>query len=222
MATKRVFKAKQIVERDEKLMRFIGQSGVANLNQIHKVFWEGRQVRTAQQRLAQLVKAGYLVTDFTDVRQPGEQIYGLTAKGRNEFSKLEQKTLTIGLPNRMEMEQQIEAQDVRITLEQDFGQRGFKLAEWKSERRLRAVQTTQVVKEKIVDAEATFTNKQGQSENIKIEVGGKYFGKMLTEKVKSFSSNTGTLIWATTQAHAGRVLAEIQNQGVTNISIMIV
>ena len=187
---KQVGKAKVVTDRDKEVLRFVGQGGVASLNQIHRRHWTNAQERTAQERLHQLVRAGYLKRDYTHIRKPGEIIYGLTRKGADLFSVLQKDRFTIGLPTHNEMKQQLIAQETRLEIERQLAERGGKLISWHNERELRSQQRKEQLAqgksfqsrlqlEDIADAQAVVADANGQETTLEIEIDGQYFGEML-------------------------------------------
>ena len=231
---KRVGKAKIITDRDKEVLRFIGQGGIASLNQVHRRHWATAKERTAQERLQQLVSAGYLVKDYTDTRSPGEAVYGLTRKGAALFDKLEREGLTIGLPTHNEMKQQLYAQDTRLTLEHQLADRGEKLISWHNERELRSHQrreqlargqsfNTRLQFEDIADAQAVIADAKGQESVLDIEIDGQYFGKMLKEKIANYEQLGRPTIWVSTGASRGkRIEREVKEAHASNIIVMVI
>ena len=236
MATKekRVGKAKVITDRDRELLRFVGQGGVASLNQIHHRHWTTAQERTAQERLQQLVSAGYLEKAYTDTRKSSEAIYGLTRKGAALFDKLEQHHLTIGLPTHNEMKQQLYAQDTRLVLERHLTERGGKLVGWHNERELRSLQrreqlaqgqsfNTRLQFEDIADAQVIIADASGQETVLDIEIDGEYFGKMLKEKIANYERMGRPTLWVSMgQSRGKRIEREVQEAHAGNINVMVI
>ena len=225
-AHQRINQAKIITGRDRAILRFIGQGGVASLNQRQQRFWEGRQRTTAQERLGQLVRAGYLEEYYTNVRLKGERIYCLNHQGANEFSAGERKQFTLGKPNQIELKQQLLAQDTRLLFEQQLSKRGGQLVSWASERNLRREnRLEQPVKNRdnsqvISDARATIENNSGQLEEIEIEIDGQYHGRMLKEKIRILANSARTTVWVTTPERVIRVKQAIQEAQASNIRVL--
>ena len=245
---RRVGKAQVLTERDMEIVRRIAQGQVIGLEQARQVFWtkaDGSLAArtTAQTRLSQLVGAGYLLTAYTNVRRPGEQVYSLTRKGAALLSGLERERGSIGLPSQTEMRQQLDAQDVRITLERELVGRGARLVDWKNERNLRSQQTQQIkslVKNKrrkltqaeldalpdIADAQAVVEETGGLTYELNIEIDGQYFGQMLSRKISdmhALAHKSGLpVVWATTGgveriARLNREIAEAGASGTIRV-----
>jgi len=130
-------RAKVVTERDKELMRFIGQGGVATLDQLHRRHWPNAQVQTARDRLSQLEKAGWIKAQPVSAGGQGNEIaFTLTRKGAALFPRSEAERFYIGLPSLGELKQQLRGQDARIQLERYLAQRGERLLYWKSEREI--------------------------------------------------------------------------------------
>jgi hypothetical protein len=77
--------------RDLEIFRHVGQRGVSSTVAIHRAFWVGRQLQTAQDRLDQLAKAGYLKHQVVVVRGQAQHVYALGRKAAVLFSEAEQR-----------------------------------------------------------------------------------------------------------------------------------
>lgn len=232
---KKVGHAKTLTERDHQVLRWVGQGGVAGLGQLHRRFWPQAKERTAQERLNQLVAAGYMERQYTNTRRPGETVYGLCRKGAAMFSKLEQTRLTVGLPNRQEMKQQLLAQATRLILEQKQAERGGKLVEWLNEHRLRSLQRREQIAsgesisaplefEDIADAQAILTDEHGETSCLDIEIDGQYYGQMLKNKIASLASSGRPILWVTNggSGRARRIELEIAGAKASNIEVLVI
>ena len=211
---------------------------------------------TAQCRMGQLVGAGYLKTAYTNVRRPGEQIYCLTHVGAKLLTPLEQTRMAIDMPNHKEMKQQLDGQDARTKLEKHYRTHGERLLYWKSERQVRSEALSERSHQEyaaakashhlsnlkqyraktrtdvgfeavnVGDAQAVIKKADGSTYNVDIEIDGKYFGKMLAQKIGSMqelSQKSGTpLVWATSGAiRTTRIKREVEAAGATaNIIVM--
>lgn len=191
-------KAKVVTDRDQELMRFIGQGGVATLDQLHRRHWPKAQLQTARDRLSQLEKAGWIKAQPVSAGGHGNEIaFTLTRKGAALFPKAEAERFYIGLPSVSELKQQLKGQDARIQLEGYLAQRGEKLIYWKSEREIRSEFYRELFTynkkhgyahnkkhwdrpsvDDIADAQATVIDGQGNERTINIEIDGQYYGKM--------------------------------------------
>ena len=256
--SRRVSKAKQLSDRDYDLLRRVGTGHVLSLEQARQIFWKKDDgqlaaLTTAQYRLAQLVGSGYLKTDYTNVRRPGEQIYCLTPKGAALLTPLERSQMTLDMPNHKEMKQQLDGQDTRIKLEQRLAEQGERLLHWKSERQVRSEAMSERSRHQaeqqrastpknrlhnlkqyrpkqenidaqavnVGDAQAVIERADGSLYTLDIEIDGKYFGKMLKQKIvdmKELSQKSGTpLIWATSgRERAARIGQEVSAAGAAN------
>lgn len=226
-------KAKVVTERDQELMRFIGQGGVATLDQLHRRHWPNALVQTARDRLSQLEKAGWIKSQAVNVGSRGNEIaFTITKKGAALFPKSEAERFYIGLPSQGELKQQITGQDTRIQLEKQLAERGEKLLYWKNEREIRSeFYREQAAYNKkygyahnkqhwnrpsvddIADAQAVVIDGEGNERTLNIEIDGQYYGKMLDKKIEAFakyggagsSSGKDQNIWVTTPSRADRV-----------------
>jgi hypothetical protein len=238
---RRVGKAQLLTDRDMAIIRRIAKGGVMSLEQARQVFWRKEDGSlaartTAQTRLGQLVGAGYLRTDYTHARRPGEQVYSLTRQGANLLTPLERARAAIGLPGQNEIRQQLDAQNVRINIERDLAGRGAQLLDWKTEHDLRSEQTREIKKlvkhqgrklsqaeldqlPDIADAQAVIEDTSGQIYGLNVEIDGQYFGQMLKNKIGDMhrlSQQTGLpVVWATTGSpnRAARLNREIDGAG---------
>jgi hypothetical protein len=75
--------------RDLEIFRHVGQRGVSSTAAIHREFWAGRQVQTAQDRLDQLAKAGYLKHQVVTIRGQAHHVYTLGRKATALFSEVQ-------------------------------------------------------------------------------------------------------------------------------------
>lgn len=206
---------RRLTTRDCEILHWIGQGGVANLSQVARRFWPGKQVDTALDRLRQLVKAGYLRMDVCDAQALGGRIFTLTKEGSLLFDPPLRESFYNGLLGVAEIGQQILAQEAYLNLEAWALERGSQLIEWKSERTLRAeflraqarsgrrkgVHTTG----EIPDARAVFITTCGGREIVDIEIDGVYYGKMLCQKAEYLSKSGHQVVWVCTKARAGYI-----------------
>jgi hypothetical protein len=199
----------QLTTRDLDILRWIGQGGVASLDQVARRFWEGKQPETALTRLRQLVKGGYLEAHVCDALRPGELVFTLTQRGRLEFDPSWRERLQIGLPSAGEIRQQLLAQDAYLALEAWAREQGAELVSWSSEREMRASfhrtrrssirRSRQVTAHDIADAQAVVLTADGERLLLDIEIDGAYYGKMLKDKAARLGKSGRTVIWVCTQ-----------------------
>ncbi len=241
-------RAKVVTERDQELMRFIGQGGVATLDQLHRRHWPNAQVQTARDRLSQLEKAGWIRAQPVSAGGQGNEIaFTLTRKGAALFPKSEAERFYIGLPSVSELKQQLRGQDARIQLERYLVQRGERLLYWKSEREIRSEFYRELFAynkkygyafnkkhwdrpsvDDIADAQATVIDTEGNERIINIEIDGQYYGKMLDKKIEAFakygggSSSSAQSMWVTTPNRAERVGAALSAHNHGHILLMVV
>lgn len=217
-------KAKILTERDRQILQFVGQGGIARLDQLKRRHWPTAQEQTARDRLLQLEKAGWLQSHFCHQARKHNNglVFTLTNKGAAHFTSAERKRFTIGLPTHGELVQQLVGQDTRIALEIRLAAQGRRLVQWRSERELRsefygdqarynrqrgrawnasASRSTGRPKDvdDLYDAQAVIAGQDGQESQLGIEIDGQYYGKMLDKKLASFTARPDQpLIWATT------------------------
>ena len=216
-------KAKILTERDRQILQFVGQGGVARLDQLRRRHWPDAQEQTAHDRLDQLVKAGWLESQYCDQARDYNSglVFTLTDKGAAHFTAAERKRFIIGLPTDREIHQQLVGQDTRLVLEQRLAERGQRLLQWKSERELRSEfysdqarynrkhgrawntpaprYTGRPRADDLYDAQALIEGSDGQERQLGIEIDGQYYGKMLAAKIASFTARPDQpIIWATT------------------------
>jgi len=227
-------RAKVLTDRDRALMQFIGEGGVASVEQIARRHWTTGPAN-AENRLEQLRRAGYLQGQTVDTRTPDqpERLYTLTKKGASSFDPTARRRLWVGMPSSRELRQQLMLQDVRIRLETQARSQGERLAEWHSERELRsehnrlvnsALTAGRAVPDdlEIADARAVFVNEAtGEVHELDIEADGQYFGKMLRSKVQRFGQRARPVLWscegAKRSANVHRVCSRYQNIQVINL-----
>ena len=77
--------------RDLEILRHIGQRGVSSTAAIHRAFWAGRQMETAQDRLDHLAAAGYLAHQVVVRRGQAQHVYALSRKAAALFSEAERR-----------------------------------------------------------------------------------------------------------------------------------
>src|SRR5690349_10960805 len=88
----------RLTARDLDLLRWIGQGGIAALDQIARRFWPGARMATARTRLGQLVAAGYLALRWSHTRRPPDRIYSLTRAGRAALPHRQRRQMAVGWP----------------------------------------------------------------------------------------------------------------------------
>jgi hypothetical protein len=213
--------ARHLTPRDRQILGWVGQAGLASLDQLARFGWAGRCLRTAQDRLTQLVKAGYLQVTTCDARQPGERVYTLTRQGRLQFPAAERERLQVGLPPPQERQQQLLAQDAYLRLATEAAAAGGALIYWRTERELRgAFRRAQQQAARagqppptgeIPDGQAVFTTATGQIEEIDVEIDGQYYGRMLHTKAARFGQGGRPTLWVCTAARARAVTRATQD-----------
>jgi hypothetical protein len=209
---------------------WIGQAGVASLDQLARRFWPGKRPGTASDRLRRLVQAGYLEMQVWDGRQPGERIFALTHKGYMQLGSASREQLHVGFPAPAGITQQLLAQDAYLWLEAQVRERAGQLTSWKSERELRAefLRAEHIARRsgkltssvEIPDAQATIMTAQGEEQILYIEIDGAYYGKMLWQKAKGLAKSGQQVLWVCTKARANYVrkaVAEYPNIQVLSI-----
>ncbi len=82
----------QLTERDKKLLTLVGRRGCVSIDALHQNFWMNAKVRTCQERIALLMKAGYLKSELVEARGRSETIYYLDKKGKGQFDEETRKT----------------------------------------------------------------------------------------------------------------------------------
>lgn len=199
------FAARQLTARDRELLRWIGQAGIAGEGQIHRRYWAGKRLGTAQDRLLQLRKAGLVEQQRCDVARPGETVYTLTRKGRLLFERAERPRLHVGLPAPQEIKQQLVAQDAYIRIAAEVQAAGGTWGDWRGERELRrefrlAQQAATATGHpaptwEIADAQAVWTDAAGTACVTDIEIDGQYYGKMLARKLARFGTSGRPTVW---------------------------
>lgn len=237
---KNCFQALILTSRDREVLRFIGQGGIATLDQLHRHFWPGAKLQTCQARLTQLRRVGWLAQERLDLRQRGALAFTLTRAGAEQFSRGEYQRFMIGRPAQAELKQQLLLQEARIILEREFKEQGQRMVDWKSERELRQEQQRKLhqdnhssfrkghrekgfrskTKEDIADALITVADQEGKEYQLELEADGAYFGQMLRNKVKALQHNPHPVIWITTPQRAERIKQEIENYD--NLRLMVV
>lgn len=216
--------AKILTERDNAILRWVGENGVGTLSQICTLFWPDAKPQTALDRLHQLVKAHWLDVQMHDIRRHGapEHFFTLTKTGAAHFDPAIRNGLMIGLPTRPELPQQLFLGDVRIALMRQLAVEDKQIVGWRNERQLRSahrIAANQQAKHTktaqgwrtlapasaystaIADAQAVIADKDGRETTLDIEADLGYSGRMLHEKVASYASHAQPVLWATTAGH---------------------
>jgi DNA-binding PadR family transcriptional regulator len=211
-------------------MRWIGHAGIAAETQIHRGFWAGRHIVTAQDRLAQLVKAGYLERTTCDARGQEEVVYALTRLGRRQFAAAEREQLQVGLPTLKARKQQLLAQEAYLRLEAEARAAGATLHEWRSERELRAAfcraQQAAIRRQhplptwEIADGQVVIVEADGLIREMEVEIDGQYYGQMLRNKAARFGAGGRPTLWVCTASRVHAVSEAIKPYG--NIHILAV
>lgn len=226
-----------VTDRDREIMRFIGEGGIANLDQIVTRYWDGRveAKKTARLRLAKLEKAGWIGSGFIDVRKPGELVFFLSRQGAlHHFSRIERARLIVGLPAWTELKQQLLLQDARLVMEQELNRKGHKLVGWFNEHQLRSEarrgrspgSRAWYNLAGIADARALIEDSEGSSYEVEIEADGYYWGKNLAGKLGGLAQSAKSVIWVTTRSRQALVekrLAEerLANPAAENITLLV-
>lgn len=227
----RRYAAKQLTKRDLRLLSWIGQAGIAALDQLQRHFWAGRHVQTAQDRLAQLVKMGYLHRTLCDIRRAeGEWIYSLTHQGRQQFAPQERAQLRVGQPGPGELAQQLLAQEVYLHLAEEARAQGGELVAWRAERDLRGAfhrLARQAERQhgappawEIPDAQAVIVTADGSTQEVDIEIDGQYYGKMLRQKAVRFGTGGRPTLWVCVPAR--EPVVRRATQPYANIRVLVV
>jgi hypothetical protein len=209
-------------------MRWVGRAGIAAETQIHRGFWAGRNIQTTRDRLAQLVRAGYLEQTTCDARGKEEVVYTLTHRGRRQFTAAEREQLQVGLPPLKARQQQLLAQEAYLHLAAEARRAGGMLREWRPERELRAefrrAQQAAVHRHQpaptweIADGQAVIVDADGFVREIDIEIDGQYYGQMLRSKAARFGAGGRPILWACTANRVQTVSEAIEPYG--NIHIL--
>ena len=220
----------QLTERDLAILQWVGQAGIATVDQVAKRFWMGRTVATARGRVRQLIRAGYLDAHACNVRRSGEAVLCLTAAAYGLFSPAQRERLHMGLPAPAEIKQQLTAQDAYIQLDAQVQDSGGRLVEWRYERELRAEATSKHQKARgrqgyglssdISDARATVITSEGVVETLYVEIDGAYYGTMLCEKARRAANSGERYIWVCTQERAEYLRKALA--GYSNINVLVV
>lgn len=220
-------------DRDRNILQWVGQGGVATLDQLARRFWPSKGVDAALNRLRQLVKAGYLETHVCDSWCPGgterrgERVFALTQQGFMQFNPSERQHFYVGLPPPAEIGQQILAQEAYLRLEMQAREQGAQLVGWKSERALRAellrshhhmlrpgARGEDLLQRDIPDAEVVILTASGERQILYVEVDGAYYGKMLWQKAGGLAKSGHPVIWVCTLSRADyirKAVAEYPN-----------
>ncbi len=194
-----------LTDRDYALLRWVGQAGIAAEEQLQRRFWAERSLETTQDRLAQLVKAGYLKQTTCDARGYEEVVYALTRRGRQQFAAAEREPLQVGLPPLKARYQQLLAQEAYLCIEAEAHAAGGTLHQWRGERELRrdfvraqhaAIRSRQPLPTgEIADGQVVLVGADGLLEEIDVEIDGQYYGQMLRDKAARFGAGGRPTLW---------------------------
>jgi hypothetical protein len=222
--------ARQLTARDRAILRWIGQAGIASLDQAARFAWPGRSAATAQDRLRRLVKAGYLQQTTCDARQPGEPVYTLTRAGWVLFPRQERERLRIGLPLPYERTQQLLSQEAYLLVAAETQAAGGTLVAWRSERELRGElrtagrTATQVswypLLDEIPDGQVVIANTDGSTTTLDVEIDGQYYGRMLRQKAEHYGQGGRPTLWVCTTNRAP--IVERATRAYPNIRVLVV
>jgi hypothetical protein len=222
--------AHQLTDRDRAILCWIGQAGIATVDQVARFAWPGRSMETARDRLRRLVKAGYLQQTTCDARQPGEPVYTLTRAGWLMFPRQERERLRIGLPLPYERMQQLLSQEAYLRLAAEAQFAGGTLVAWRSERELRgdlrepghtpAPIGQHPPLEEIPDGQAVITNADGTIMTFDVEIDGQYYGRMLLQKAQHYGQGGHPTIWVCTAKRAP--IVQRATRAYPNIRVLVV
>ena len=179
----------QITERDRSVFEYIGTHGCATSEQIRRLFWDGRKLQTCTDRLAQLVRAGFLQTAPTQCRGTEESMFWIGREARLLFPDELRARFDTGRPARAEIAHVLTSNDV----EHRLAQRGS-IVSWTRERELKSMQAKGRVFGQTPDAHVIMV-RDGRRYSFHIEVDGQYHGRMLRDKLTALGQSSTHVLW---------------------------
>jgi hypothetical protein len=205
--------------RNQVILRWIGEGGVATRQQLTRRYWSDARPRTAYRQLQRLVSSGYLLMRPWHIATRQEVIYALTPEG-GWVLNAGAPHLYIDWPSHGEIDHLIRGQEVRSLLEQRLAARGGTLIQWRSERLLRHLQPPSTQPGDIPDAQMIVRPTQnGPIETVDIEIDGKYYGQMLAGKAAQYGDYTRPVLWVCEPHRAPLVGTAIQSY--PNIELLV-
>jgi hypothetical protein len=222
--------ARQVTDRDRAVLHWIGQAGIASLEQVARFAWADQRRRTAQERLRRLVRLGYLQQAFGAARPQDGLVYSLTRQGWLLFPPEERDQLQIGWPPPRIQAQQLLSQEAYLHLALEAQAGGSTLISWRTERELRrelqSVGQTAVSPgapppaDEVPDGQAVIADADGAITTLDIEIDGQYYGRMLRQKVAQYGQSGRPTVWVCIANRAGTV--QRATQMYPNIRVLVV
>lgn len=195
--------------RDLEIFRHVGQRGVSSTAAIHRAFWAGRQMQTAQDRLDHLTTAGYLAHQVVGRRGQAHHIYALSRKAAALFSDAERRGFLIK-PASGELGHLLRTGEVVDWLRATRQVTGFV-----HEHALRSA-TRQGTRRGLADAQITLDGKQTL-----LEIDSPHYtGQRLQQKVAELGQADRPVLWVVGSQARLKTVSQVTG-GHTNIQVML-
>jgi hypothetical protein len=185
-------------ERAAQTLRWIGEGGLASLDQLVRRFWSQARPRSAYRYLHPLVQAGYLLTAPHTALHGGQDLYVLTAQG-SAMLGIAPPFVRVGWPHPQEFNHLLLGQEVRLVLEARLARvgHGGEILAWRTDYLLRHLTPPAHSPDAIADIQAEFRQTaRSQPELLHIEIDGAYYGARLSSKLAAYGSLAGRVVWA--------------------------
>lgn len=200
--------------RDLSVLRQVGSSRIATLEQLARWFWPDATITSARSRLRSLAEVGYLESKWSYRNRQPVLAYTLTAAGYMQLPVVIRPRVRVGWPSMGELTQQLLANDALFTIERKLKARGAQLIDWRSVYELRAEYASTAShtwrdggnphRDNIADAEMHIETLAGR-QVWDVEIDGCYYGQMLDGKAKAMAKSGKPTLWVCEQSRAARV-----------------
>jgi hypothetical protein len=208
--------------RDNAILAYIGETGLASEAQIHARFWPTAKRQTCLDRLRKLCDAGVLANEITSARGRVERVFWTGRRARLLFSADARTHFQSGRPARAEM-----AHLLRTRAVLDLLYRSGRLISFTSEHRLKSeagseagskagskTRTRQAAGSRagrlqVADGRMLIADRQvsGEGEGSArayreylLEIDGAYYGQRLRAKVAALARASQSVLWVTGSA----------------------
>lgn len=193
--------------RDLAIMRLVGERGVVAQECLIAHFWpQSTTPRTAQDRLAQLVAAGFLRCERIASRAREEVVYYLARKGTLRLPETDRHLLITGKPAYGEIAHLLRTGDILDRLHARYT-----LECWHTERLLRSRTSQGGGRAPVADFSVVLRDPLWGVTAWMVEVDGAYYGARLAKKVAALGQSGDDLLWVVYSparlAHLGHLAA---------------
>jgi Replication-relaxation len=179
----------KLTDRDRNLLALVGQRGCVTIDMMHRNFWTSAKIRTCQERIDLLEKAGYLKSELVEARGRPETIYYLDKKGKGQFDGETRKTFYKKRPSMTEISHALEMSDVLDSF-------SSKVTSFTNEHQLKSLNAVlNIPLEEVADGEVTLQDGEGNERSFYVEIDSKnYNGARLARKLEQLASLGSSVI----------------------------